>query len=201
MLRFHKHLLVDNLQYWKNYFNSFAEKTRCKLIEFGIHYPSGTFRVAGFYDDTVLATCRPGSGPNKDGLRKSNYIQMAFYNGWKKHHVIKFQTLEFPNGMCGDIYSPRTFKAHDCDLLRDSQLNQRLAAPHQGDPIEYCVYGDDIFPLQSHTMGKHVGNLTRLQLLENRTMSKIRVANEWDYGVTGNFYAYVKCKCAQKKVR
>jgi hypothetical protein len=148
MLRFHKHLLVDNLQYWKNYFNSFAEKTRCKLIEFGIHYPSGTFRVAGFYDDTVLATCRPGSGPNKDGLRKSNYIQMAFYNGWKKHHVIKFQTLEFPNGMCGDIYSPRTFKAHDCDLLRDSQLNQRLAAPHQGDPIEYCVYGDDIFPLQ-----------------------------------------------------
>jgi hypothetical protein len=86
---------VDNFQYWKNYFDYFAEKIRCKLIEFGIHYSRDTFRVVGFYDDTVLATSRPGSGPNKNGLRKSNYIQMAFYNGWKKHHGIKFQTLEF----------------------------------------------------------------------------------------------------------
>jgi hypothetical protein len=194
MLRFHKHLLVDNIQYWKNYFDSFAEKIPCKFIEFGVHYPPGTFRVVGFYDDTVLATCRPGSGPNKDGSRKSNYNEMAFYYGWKKHHDIKYQTLAFPNGMCGDIYGPCTFKAHDCDLLRDSQLNQRLAALQQGDPIEYCVYGDGIFPLQSHTMGKHVGNLTRRSCLKTGLCQRSVLPTS----VTDNFYPYVKYKYAQK---
>jgi len=43
-----------------------------------IAYPPESFRVFGFHDDTVIATCRVGSGPNPDGGRHSNFIQISF---------------------------------------------------------------------------------------------------------------------------
>lgn len=122
------HLLFNNLDYWTDHFETFSNCIARRLSEVGdVHYDDGTFRVAMFHDDTVIATCRPGSGPAPDGGRHDNFIQMAFYNGWKKHHGYKFQTLEFPNGMCGDMFGPYTFRHNDLELLRDSDLNARLA--------------------------------------------------------------------------
>jgi hypothetical protein len=106
---------------------------------FNVAYPPGTFRIAGFYDDTVLACARPGSVPNPDGTRKSNYIHMAFYNGWKKHHGTKYQTVEFPNGLCGDMYGPRSFKDYDFDLLSDSLLNTRFRDAQLGNNEQYAL--------------------------------------------------------------
>ena len=64
------YLLTDNLEYWVEHFSYFAECIRSRLKEKGdIYYAPGTYRVAGFYDDTVIATCRPGSGPTADGRR------------------------------------------------------------------------------------------------------------------------------------
>jgi hypothetical protein len=45
----------------------------------------------------VIASCRRGSGPASDGIdapRYNNFIQMAFYNGWKYHHGTKRQSVE-----------------------------------------------------------------------------------------------------------
>jgi hypothetical protein len=59
------YLLTDRLDYWSTKFEIFANKIAAKLAAVGdIHYPVGTFRVFGFHDDTVIATCRPGSGPD-----------------------------------------------------------------------------------------------------------------------------------------
>jgi hypothetical protein len=196
-----KHLLIDNLAFWVPYLEDFAEKIRTKLSDYGVAYPPGTFRIAGFYDDTVLACARPGSGPNPDGTRKSNYIQMAFYNGWKKHHGTKYQTVEFPNGMCGDMYGPRSFKDNDLDLLSDSLLNNRFRDAQLGNNEQYALYGDGIFPIDTHTISKYTGALTANQIFENRAMSKIRVANEWDYGITGNLFPYVKYKYSMKLLK
>ena len=125
-----------------------------------IHYAPGTFRVFGFHDDTVIATCRPGGGPAPDGGRHDNFIQMAFYNGWKKHHGVKYQTLELPNCLVADMFGPRSFRRSDLELLGESDLNNRLAAVQQGQPQQYASYGDGIFPINSHTIGKHIGDTT-----------------------------------------
>jgi hypothetical protein len=80
------------------------EAIRRKLAEkCGVHFPEGAFRVAAFHDCTVIASCRPGGGPVGPGVdaeRVDNFIQMAFYSGWKKHHGFKYLTLEAPNGSC-----------------------------------------------------------------------------------------------------
>lgn len=119
---------------------------------------------------------------------------MAFYNGWKKHHGHKYQSVELPNGMTADMYGPVSFWHNDLEVFRDSQLNERLAALQDGDELQYASYGDGIFPIKSHTIGKHVGDTTP-QRYENRI---IRIANEWNYGVTAILYPFVKFKAAQK---
>lgn len=66
--------------------------------------------MAAFHDCTVIqSTTWPGGGPRADGTRNDNHIQMAFYNGWKKHHGIKFQSVELPNDLCMDLYGPMSF--------------------------------------------------------------------------------------------
>lgn len=59
-------------------------------------------------------------------------------------------------------------------------------------------YGDGIFPINTHTIGKHVGDTTEEERYENRMMSKMRISNEWDYAVTANLFPYVKDKKAYK---
>jgi hypothetical protein len=196
-------LLTNNLEFWRPYFGTFAEAISNKLADVGdIHYPAGAFRVFGFHDDTVIATCRPGGGPDNDGTRKDNFIQMGFYNGWKKHHAYKYQTLELPNGMCADMYGPVSFRHNDLTLLRDSNLNNRLSQVQQNCQKQYSSYGDGIFPIDTHCIGKHVGDtLSRNDQYENRMMSKIRIANEWDYGVTANLFPFIKWKAGQKIMR
>eukprot|EP01035_Chromulina_nebulosa_P018566 gene18566-24289_t len=187
----------NNLSYWVDLFPYFAECISKRLADScDIHYPAGSFRVFGFHDDTVIATCPP---PN--GERHDNYIQMAFYNGWKRHHGYKYQTLELPNGMCADMYGPTSFIHHDLELLRDSKLNEKLADIQLGRIHQYVSYGDGIFPIDSHTIGKHIGNTTKEERYENRMMSKIRIANEWDYGSTADLFPFIKWRAAQKTRR
>jgi hypothetical protein len=200
MLEHFSNLLTDNLAYWVPKFPLFARVISDKLYEkSGIRYAEGAFRVACFHDDTVIATCRPGSGPTIDGGRHCNFIQMAFYNGWKKHHGYKYQTVELPNGMCADMFGPRSFRHNDLELLRDSQLNERLRLAQIGNAQQFCSYGDGIFPIDTHTIGKHVGlNLSPQEKYENRMMSKIRISNEWDYGATANLFPFIKYKTGQR---
>jgi hypothetical protein len=199
------YLVTDNLDYWVPTLPMFAEKVRLKLSEKGeIEYPQGSFRVAMFHDETVIGICRPGGGPRtqgKNAARHHKLIQQSFYNGWKKHHGYKYQTVEFPNGLAGDVFGPQSFRCNDLELLANSHLNSRLAAVQHGNEEQYCSYGDGIFPIDTHTKGKHVGDTSPLQRYENRMMTKIRIANEWSYGVTANLYPFVKYRYAQKLLK
>lgn len=87
------YLLVDNLNFWKPYLADCAQSIRNKCFEKGCYFPDsrspGGLRVAGFIDNTMNATCRPGGGPARDGIdapRNDPLIQRAWYNGWKKLH-------------------------------------------------------------------------------------------------------------------
>jgi hypothetical protein len=54
--------------------------------------------------------------------RNSQLLQEAFYGGYKKHHGIKFQSVELPNGMCADLFGPKSYRDSDVDLLTASGL-------------------------------------------------------------------------------
>lgn len=112
--------LKNNLQYWKQHLPSFANAIRKKVIEKSgnrLHYDEGHFSVFGFIDDNVNQISRPGAGPKFQGTRDERNIQRAFYNGWKKHHGIKWQSIELPNGCSGDLFGPMSFRRHDLDLV------------------------------------------------------------------------------------
>lgn len=107
------------------------------------------------------------------------------------------------NGLVAGMFGPRSFRLSDLELLGGSDLNNRLAAVQQRKPQQYASYGDGIFPVNSHTIGKHIGKTTSQERHENAVMSKIRIANEWDYG---GFYMLntklrkkYKAKCSRTK--
>ena len=48
----------------------------------------------GFVDDTVRPICRP------------NTNQRIVYNGHKRVHSLKFQSIAIPNGLISNLYGP-----------------------------------------------------------------------------------------------
>ena len=87
------YLLLDNMNFWKPYLPDCAQAIRDKCVEKGCYFPDSRsphgLRVAGFIDNTMNATCRPGGGPARDGINApwdDPLIQRAWYNGWKKLH-------------------------------------------------------------------------------------------------------------------
>ena len=61
-----------------------------------------------FIDGTVWPVCRPGEN------------QRAIYNGHKRVHPIKFQSVALPNGLVGHLYGPVRGKRHDSGMLASS---------------------------------------------------------------------------------
>ena len=87
-----------------------SDKISRKLQRLGF-IAAGRFRIFAFIDCTVIATLRPSSGPAGMGdgaMRYNNFIQMAFYNGWKEHHGVKFESIL---GMCIHLYGPNHLDA------------------------------------------------------------------------------------------
>ena len=64
----------------------------------------------GFIDGTVRRISRPGTN------------QRVLYNGHKKVHGIKFQSVAAPNGMVANLYGPVEGKRHDSTMLARSGL-------------------------------------------------------------------------------
>ena len=72
----------------------------------------------------------------------------------------------------------------DTDLLHDSGLIEKMAELTRDLIKKYKIYGDGVFPNIGNIVSKHVGNTTREQRFQNGIMTKIRIANEWAYGIT-----------------
>ena len=65
---------------------------------------------------SLITPCRPGGGPAGDGRNapwNDPPIQRAWYNGWKKLRGLKWQAVDFPNGMNGHVYSPISIRQND----------------------------------------------------------------------------------------
>ena len=141
----------------------------------------------GFVDGTVRPICRP--------QRNQNVV----YNGHKRVHSLKFQSLALPNGIIGNLSGPYEGRRHDSTMLRESGLLTELRnhAMYNGNPL--CIYGDPAYPLSIHLQAPFRGmHRTPQQNQFNEAMSKVRTSVEWLFGLITNYFKFVDFKKQQK---
>ena len=138
----------------------------------------------GFIDGTVRPICRPSKN------------QRQVYNGHKKVHSLKFQSIGLPNGLIGNLFGPIEGRRHDCFLLRESAVLthlQQIAFNSNRDAL--CIYGDPAYPVRIHLQSPFQGpNLSALQQEFNTRMSKVRVSVEWLFEDLTSWFAFMDYK-------
>ncbi|XP_078365964.1 uncharacterized protein LOC144650181 [Oculina patagonica] len=132
----------------------------------------------GFVDGTVRPICRPGEN------------QKMVYNGHKRVHALKFQSVTLPNGLVAHLYGPVEGKKHDAAMLKDSHLLEEMerdAFSPTGEAM--CVYGDPAYPLRIHLQQPfRQVPLTAPMEQFNKSMSSVRSSVEWIFGdIIGSF--------------
>ena len=75
--------------------------------------------------------------------------QRILYNGHKRCHGIKFQSLVAPNDLIANLYGPVEGKRHDSGMLTDSNLLNNLAVYSFNSNREpNYVYGYPAYPIE-----------------------------------------------------
>ena len=201
MWKWWSYLLFDHVRFWVDRIPAMAEAIRLKLEQLDCYFPPGTFRVFGFIDNTMNATCRPGGGPAQDGIRAPRNdpeIQRAWYNGWKKLHGLKWQTIDLPNGMNFKVDGPFSCRDNDLTTLNISDVLVLLEALLNVYGLQgYRIYGDSAYVVinDGPLLARHQGDaLSPREVLENRTMSSCRETIEWDYGDIGRYFKLLDYK-------
>ena len=64
----------------------------------------------GFVDGTLVNISRPGE------------FQRLLFNGYKRVHAVKFQSVVTPNGLITNLFGPIKGRKHDAAMLRESNL-------------------------------------------------------------------------------
>ena len=123
----------------------------------------------GFVDGTVRPVSRPGQN------------QRTLYNGHKRVHAIKFQSVVTPNGLVANMFGPVEGRRHDSAMLAQSGLLPQMQQhSHAQDGRVLCIYGDPAYPLRRHLQAPFRGpGLTQQQDDFNKSMSAVRVSVEW----------------------
>jgi hypothetical protein len=89
------------------YFRTFAGKITEKTGA-----PWGLDNILGFIDGTVRPICRP-----VDAVLPGEDLQRECYNGHKRIHAVKYQSVVGPNGCVLDLCGPYCGRRHDAYLL------------------------------------------------------------------------------------
>jgi hypothetical protein len=127
----------------------------------------------GFVDGTVRIIARP------------KYYQRIMYNGHKRVHSMKFQSVVLPNGLIAYVSGPYEGKRHDSTMLNESGLLPilRRVAFYDNEPL--CIYGDPAYPLGVQIQGPFKDAQLTLQMRDfNKGMSEVRIAVEWMFEIS-----------------
>ena len=133
--------------------------------------------IFGFIDGTV----RPISQPTRH--------QRSVYNGHKRCHAIKFQSVVTPDGLISHLWGPLEGRRHDITLLRKSQLEQNLKG-FEG----YFIYGDPAYSHSERFCCPFQPAITDAQKEMNRRLSSVREAVEWGFSEVVKYFAFVDFK-------
>ena len=142
----------------------------------------------GFIDGTVRPVCRPSRN------------QQAFYNGHKRIHSLKYQTVVGPDGIILHLSGPLEGRRHDSAMLAESGLLASLShLPLAPNGQNFCIYGDAAYPLRPQLIVSFLGNhLTAQQQQFNQQMSAARIAVEWGFAKVLKYFAFVDFRKNQK---
>ena len=100
----YSHLLADLNQPW-------LSRDRLGHFAATIHDKGAPLENCwGFIDGTVRPLCKPDEN------------QRILYNGHKRLHGIKFQSVVAPNGLIASVFGPVEGRRHDSGMLVDSGL-------------------------------------------------------------------------------
>lgn len=126
---------------------------------------------------------------------RPTYDQRASFNGHKRVHAIKFQSVVFPDGIIASMNGPYEGRRHDSYLLAESPVMQQLAAlPNMANGNKYCLYGDPAYPMMPQLLTPFRGNITPQQEQFNKEMSKVRESVEYGFGKIQTYFAFVDFK-------
>jgi hypothetical protein len=141
-------------------------------------------KCIGFIDGTVRPMCRP------------SYFQRLTYNGHKRVHALKFQSVTTPDGLIVDMYGPIEGRRHDVFLLNESGLRGRLQEVAKGaDGCSYYIYGDPAYGVEQHIISPYKGNnLTHNQNRFNAQMSSVRETVEYGFQRIVTLWAFLDFK-------
>ena len=141
----------------------------------------------GLIDGTVRRIARP-----KDNQR-------IVYNGHKRVHCLKYQSLALPNGIIANMSGPYEGKKHDSTMLYESGLLVSLQQNAWYNGVPLCIYGDPAYPLKVHLQAPFSTlNITPNQRSYNKSMSEVRIGVEWLFGEITNYFKFVDFKKMQK---
>jgi hypothetical protein len=181
------YLLRDHFEFWGDYLEESRDAIKAKMLsQYGYNVDEDLdedFLVALFIDCTIIPSCRTGGGPMAPGVFAARYpylVQEAFYNGWKKCHGIKKQSIGMANGMAFQVSKGYSCRRHDLHLLVESDINDRLVELTSERPPEehFSCYGDSAYPHQYRTTCNRDGDeYTEL----NKAMNGCRESIEWMY--------------------
>ena len=151
-----------------------------------IHYKGAALdNCWGFVEGTVRPICRP-----------QEYQRMV-YNGHKRVHALKFQSVVTPNDLIANLFSPVEGGRYDSGMLAMSdllpQLGQMSFSP-TGEAM--CIYGDPAYPHRIHLQRpfSHRQELALAEQAFNQSMSTVSVCVEWVFGDIVNYFKFAAFK-------
>lgn len=130
----------------------------------------------GFLDGTMREVARPVQN------------QRILFNGWKRHHALKFHSLITPDGMHIHVYGPVEGRRHDETIFQSSGLQNLLSkylwSPN-GKPL--VIYADSAYGLSQHLLSPFQSSVGQAGLSQeekkwNYQMSRVRESVEWSFG-------------------
>ena len=136
--------------------------------------------VWGFLDGTQGRICRPNKG------------QESVYNGHKRQHSLKYQSLILPNGIILHFYGPFEGRRHDSAMYFSSGVDQLISDMTNSRGEEVCIYADSAYAIRSYLITPFKGGcLTQEQSDFNTNMSRLRQSVEWGFGKLTNLFAFI----------
>ena len=92
-----------------------------------------------FIDCSKIKMKRPGGHGSK---------QRSCYSVHKRMHGLIFQTITMPDGLIFSLYGPEVGRRHECTLLRESGLEERLKGWFNIVGRPYYLYGDAAYMMR-----------------------------------------------------
>ena len=132
-----------------SFFQPLLSQQNLDLHAHAAHDKCAALRICwGFVCGTVRPICIP-----------SERIQRILYNGYKRVHALKFQSVVALNELTANLYGPVEGRKHDIGIFAESNLLPLLQQHcHMTNGSPLCIYGDSTYPLRAHLQRPFEGN-------------------------------------------